>query len=93
MRRKWWENVRARNAAIRLAAFFFSPHNKISSAPFYLKKRDFFVKPAYTKLITKIKFMMCRFIQKQVQKNGVAGLDFEYWNDKGWLGKSRPWKN
>lgn len=37
--------------------------------------------------------MMCRFIQKQVQKNGVAGLDFEYWNDKGWLGKSRPWKN
>ena len=52
-----------------------------------------YTKPAHTKFVTKIKFMMCRFIQKQVQKNGVAGLDFEYWNDKGWLGKSRPWKN
>ena len=52
-----------------------------------------YAKPAHTNLVTKIKFMMCRFIQKQVQKNGVAGLDFEYWNDKGWLGKSRPWKN
>ena len=50
-------------------------------------------KPAHTKLITKIKFAFCRFIQKQVRKNGNAGLDNEYWYDNGWLGKSRPWKN
>ena len=50
-------------------------------------------KPAHTNLTTKIKFMFCRFIQKQVRKNGVAGLDNEYWCNNGWLGKHRPWKN
>lgn len=52
-----------------------------------------YTKPAHTKLITKIKFGFCRLIQKQVQKNGVAGLDYEYWYKKGWLGSVRPWKN
>ena len=52
-----------------------------------------YAKPARTKLITKIKFNFCRLIQKQVRKNGVAGLDNEYWYDNGWLGKSRPWKS
>ena len=52
-----------------------------------------YTKPAHTKLITKIKFKACRFIQKQVRKNGVVGLDNEYWYNKGWLGKSRPWKS
>ena len=51
-----------------------------------------YAKPAHTKLITKIKFRLCRFIQKRVQKSGVAGLDGEYWFANGWLGKSRPWK-
>ena len=51
-----------------------------------------YTKPAHTKLITKIKFKFCRFIQKQVRKNGIAGLDNEYWYHNGWLGKSRPWK-
>ena len=51
-----------------------------------------YAKPAHTKLITKIKFMLCRFIQKQVRKNGVSGLDNEYWYNNGWLEKSRPWK-
>ena len=51
-----------------------------------------YAKPARTKLATKIKFNMCRLIQKQVRKNGVAGLDNEYWYNNGWLGKSRPWK-
>ena len=49
--------------------------------------------PARTKLIIKIKFNLCRLIQKQVRKNGVAGLDSEYWYNNGWLGKSRPWKS
>ncbi|MCH5151978.1 MAG: flavodoxin family protein [Clostridiales bacterium] len=50
-------------------------------------------KPAHAKLITKIKFKLCRLIQKKVRKSGVAGLDNEYWYDNGWLGKSRPWKS
>lgn len=49
-------------------------------------------KPAHTSLITKIKFKLCRFIQKKVYKNGVAGLDSRYWQEHGWLGKKRPWK-
>ncbi len=50
-------------------------------------------KPAHTTLMTKIKFKFCRLIQKKVRKNGVAGLDNEYWHNNGWLGKSRPWKS
>lgn len=52
-----------------------------------------YAKPAHTKLLIKIKFKFCRLIQKQVRKNGVAGLDNEYWYNNGWLGKSRPWKS
>ena len=50
-------------------------------------------KAAHTKLTTKIKFRICRLIQKKVRKNGVVGLDNEYWQNNGWLGKSRPWEN
>lgn len=49
-------------------------------------------KPARTKATTKIKFAFCRLMQKQVRKRGIGGLDNEYWNDKGWLQKNRPWK-
>lgn len=49
-------------------------------------------KPAHTKLATKIKFTFCRIIQKQVRKNGVIGVDSEYWFNNGWLGNKRPWK-
>ena len=52
-----------------------------------------YAKPAHTTLMTKIKFKFCRLIQKKVRKNGVAGLDNEYWHNNGWLGKSRPWKS
>lgn len=52
-----------------------------------------YAKPAHTTLITKIKFKFCCLIQKKVRKNGVAGLDNEYWCNNGWLGKSRPWKS
>ncbi len=51
-----------------------------------------YTKPARTSLITKIKFAMCRMIQKSVRKNGIVGLDSEYWYQNGWLQKSRPWK-
>ncbi|MCH5162202.1 MAG: flavodoxin family protein [Clostridiales bacterium] len=52
-----------------------------------------YAKPAHVKLMTKIKFMFCRLIQKKVRKSGAAGLDNEYWDNNGWLGKSRPWKS
>ena len=52
-----------------------------------------YARPAHTKLITKIKFNMCRLIQKQVRKKSVVGIDNEYWYNIGWLGKSRPWKS
>ncbi len=43
-------------------------------------------------LITKIKFQLCRFIKKQLEKNGDKGLDNQYWHENGWINKSRPWK-
>lgn len=49
-------------------------------------------KPARTKTITKIKFGLCRLIQKRIRKNGIAGLDYDYWRDNGWLDGIRPWK-
>ena len=52
-----------------------------------------YAKLAHTKLITKIKFELCRAIQKKVQKSGNGGLDCKYWQIHGWLGKSRPWKS
>ncbi len=51
-----------------------------------------YLRPARTNLITKIKFAFCRMIQISVRKNGVIGVDSEYWNTKGWLEKNRPWK-
>ena len=51
-----------------------------------------YAKPARTKLATKIKFVLCRFIQKQTRKKG-GGTDYEYWHNNGWLGKDRPWKS
>ena len=51
-----------------------------------------YARPARAKLTTKIKFKLCRFIQKKVRKSGVGGLDCAYWQEQGWLGKNRPWK-
>ena len=48
-------------------------------------------KPAHTKLITKIKFKICRLLQKRLRKKGNIGIDNEYWNEKGWLDGCRPW--
>lgn len=51
-----------------------------------------YAKPARTGASTKVKFLLCRFIQKRVKKRGVDGLDYMYWQSNGWLGKKRPWK-
>lgn len=51
-----------------------------------------YTKPAHTNLITKIKFSVCRFMQKTLHKNDPEYLDGKYWAEQGWLGKTRPWK-
>ncbi len=66
--------------------------NKIDRLARRFAKIDY-SKRAHTNLITKIKFMICRIIQKQVYKRGTKSLDYEYWFDKGWIDKNRPWKN
>ncbi|MBD5100942.1 MAG: flavodoxin family protein [Clostridiales bacterium] len=49
-------------------------------------------KPARTKFSTKLKFYMCRMIQKSIRKKQVESLDCEYWLEQGWLANKRPWK-
>ena len=51
-----------------------------------------YTKPAHTNLITKIKFSVCRLMQKTLHKNDPEYLDGKYWAEQGWLGKTRPWK-
>ena len=31
-------------------------------------------------------------VMRMMQKNGFNPKDMEYWNEKGWTGKKRPWK-
>lgn len=49
-------------------------------------------KPARVYVITKIKFLCCRMIQKSIHKNDPEYLDGLYWAEQGWLEKNRPWR-
>ncbi len=49
-------------------------------------------KPAHTSVKTKLKFYMCRMIQKSISKQQRDSLDCTYWTKQGWLGSNRPWK-
>ncbi len=51
-----------------------------------IKRRYGQVKPTL-----KGRFMFA--IMRMVQKSGWNPLDKKYWEDQGWLGKKRPWKN
>lgn len=51
-----------------------------------------YTKPAQANLITKFKFCICRSMQLKLYKNDPEYLDAKYWEEQGWLGKSRPWK-
>lgn len=51
-----------------------------------------YTKPAYTNMITKIKFLFCRMMQCSLHKNDPDYFDGKYWAEQGWLGKIRPWK-
>lgn len=65
--------------------------NKINKLARTFARIDY-AKPAHTKIITKIKFALCRIIQKKIRKSGKDSLDSKYWLDNGWLGRGRPWK-
>ena len=56
--------------------------SKIASS---IKKKDGKVKPGFK---TKVFF----FIMHLLQKNGWNPKDVEYWKEKGWTEKNRPWK-
>ena len=49
-------------------------------------------KPAYTRLITKIKFYAIRMMQTQLGRKDPEYTDFKYWKENGWTGIVRPWK-
>lgn len=51
-----------------------------------------YAKPAYTNLLTKTKFSVCRLMQRTLHKKDPEYLDGKYWAEQGWLGKARPWK-
>ena len=42
-------------------------------------------------LLTKIKFLFCRIMQKSLHKNDPEYLDGKYWAKMGWLENVRPW--
>ncbi len=52
-----------------------------------------YIRPARTNLITKIKFSVCRMLQKSLHQKDPEYLDGKYWAAQGWLGSARPWKN
>lgn len=73
------------------------PVKKQNTIAFKIKKlaKQFakinYTKPARVKLKTKLKFYLCRIIQKTVHKKQPS-LDSVYWAEQGWLGKRRPWR-
>ena len=50
-------------------------------------------KPSHINIMTRIKFVFCRMIQKSLHKNNSENLDGKYWAEQGWLGKARVWKS
>ncbi len=56
-----------------------------------LRKIDY-TKPAKAGFVAKMKFYVCRMIQKSIGKNNPESADYLYWTEKGWTGSARPWK-
>ena len=52
-----------------------------------------YTKPAHTNLITKMKFTICRMLQKSLHKTNPEYTDGKYWAAQGWLNDCRPWRN
>ena len=72
-----WDSVSPKNRA--------TVEKKAASIAKAIQKRCGSVKPG---LKTKAFF----HIMRMLQKNGWNEADKQYWYDKGWIGKERPWK-
>ena len=48
--------------------------------------------PASTNLVTKIKFLVVRMMQKNIGKTNPEYTDYKYWKANGWIGAERPWR-
>lgn len=51
-----------------------------------------YTKPARTRSSTKLKFMVCRMMQRSLHEKDPSYLDGRYWAEQGWLGNVRPWR-
>ena len=72
-----WDGISAKKKA--------GIEKKTASIAKKIVKRQSYIKPG---LKTKGMFSVMRM----VQKNGWNPADVDYWKEKGWLAKSRPWK-
>ena len=50
------------------------------------------VKSCYGRVTPSVKTKVLFNVLSKVQKNGFNQADADYWKDKGWDGKKRPWK-
>ncbi len=55
-------------------------------------REEDYTRPARTGLITKMKFYMVRMLQKNLGRQDPEYTDYRYWNNNGWTGAARPWK-
>lgn len=51
-----------------------------------------YTRSARTSLMTKMKFYAVRMLQKKLGKDDPEYTDYKYWNNNGWTGVVRPWK-
>ena len=51
-----------------------------------------YAKPARTRLSTRLKFLVCRMMQRSLHEKDPEYLDGRYWAEQGWLGSVRPWR-
>lgn len=73
-----WERVKDKKKA--------KIYKKLDSIANKVKAYNGRVKPT---MKTKIFF----YIMSKMQKNGFNSADADYWKEKGWTEKKRPWKN
>ena len=80
-------------AAVR-AVSWNNVNDKIKSL--ILKRLDKIAKninSVYGKIKPSVKTRIYFSIMRMIQKNGWNQADVDYWEQKGWYGKIRPWKN
>lgn len=50
-------------------------------------------RPPRVSLATKMRFAACRMLQKHLAGQGLQSSDRRYWEERGWLGRERPWRH